>query len=998
MNKLLPLLLLSFVSSALSQHIDSLGIEVSGTSREYSFTNKESAFLYGQTNAENTSGWMGFNVFGHEFLDDYTLVVDEQELHRSEALKTMVYPDRLVRYYANGIIERVQPADSLAVFSVSITSERPVELAIVPLFTDGRKKEDFVLERSGPTILIARANHLFRTPEQNFPAWLAIHGTALSTIERDHQGKNAYSPVVCISARSRDHLITFSVGDTKGEAVLAARMFTGNADGYVTKRRERMQRLLDETAVHTDDVRFDKALAWAKLSLDALIMNQVTKGIFAGLPWFNSYWGRDTFISLPGACLVTGRFTEAKQILKSFSAFQERDSLSTNFGRIPNIVTTTDTGYNTADGTPRFVMMAHEYTMRSGDSSFMLEVYPVVLRSIEGTLKYHSDTSGYLVHADAETWMDAVGPEGPWSPRGNRANDIQALWAQQLEAGIWFATQLGDVVSAHQWNTTLIKLKRNFQRDFITDNLVVDHLNADGSKDKQLRPNQIFALNLLDTKTATNVVEVVTSALTYEYGVASLSQSDENFHPYHQFSTYPKDAAYHNGTVWTWLQGPVISALCRFGRKDLAWRVTSNSVNQILDWDAVGTQSELLDALPKPGKDQPEASGTFSQAWNLAEFVRNFYDDYLGIRLARYNHFLSIRPQLPPQLGNVKATINLNGRSVPVEINESGGEIFINGKNFRVGGLVTVEQPTSDGRIARTTAHIRRGNTLSFKLDKQKVRVQSGSERVEATTQVTSPEATLRKTLSLAKPNLKAGLKSLKGPDYPLLPHTLVKRVNPKAKTLVHESDPSGDDRGLGKSSYTYPTNPHFVPGCLDITNVSLSADDSLAFFSLKFRSLSNPGWHPEYGFQLTYVAIAIDLDGKKNSGNQAVPRNSGFVLDELVAYERLVLVGGGIRVEDENGKILAAYVPSPTDVSKPLGNTATSTIEFAVPLSYLGTFNPQSAFTILVGAQDDHGGSGLGEFRTVNAVAGEWNGGGKTGSATSNMYDMMTTTFSNQR
>jgi predicted glycogen debranching enzyme len=206
-----------------------------------------------------------------------------------------------------------------------------------------------------------------------------------------------------------------------------------------------MEAELSRAGIRTDHREFDKALAWARLSLQALMMNQTGRGIFAGLPWFNNYWGRDTFIALPGATLVTGAFAEAREIIRSFSAFQQRDSASSDYGRIPNIVTTTDTAFNTADGTPRFVIMAREYVERSGDDAFLLEAYPVVLRSIEGTLRYHTDALGFLTHADAETWMDAVGPSGPWSPRGNRANDIQALWAQQLEAGIWFATRLGDV-------------------------------------------------------------------------------------------------------------------------------------------------------------------------------------------------------------------------------------------------------------------------------------------------------------------------------------------------------------------------------------------------------------------------------------------------------------------------------------------------------------------------------------------------------------------------
>jgi len=131
------------------------------------------------------------------------------------------------------------------------------------------------------------------------------------------------------------------------------------------------------------------------------------KGIFAGLPWFNNYWGRDTFIALPGATLVTGRFDEARSILRSFA----RTSRPTRQAPI-------------MDGSefrrpvrhrlqyggryPRFAVMAVEYVERSGDTAFAREVYPVVRgRSRDFPVPFRH--AGFLTHADAESWMDAAG-------------------------------------------------------------------------------------------------------------------------------------------------------------------------------------------------------------------------------------------------------------------------------------------------------------------------------------------------------------------------------------------------------------------------------------------------------------------------------------------------------------------------------------------------------------------------------------------------------------
>ena len=309
------------------------------------------------------------------------------------------------------------------------------------------------------------------------------------------------------------------------------------------------------------------------------------------------------------------------------------DPANSNYGRIPNLVTNASIAYNTADGTPRFVMALDQYVRYSGDTTFAREMYPVVRRSIAGTIRYHTDSLGFLTHGDAETWMDAVGPEGPWSPRGNRANDIQYLWARQMAVGRSLASFVGDT-AGKSWPYE--RLVENFPKYFIdpTTHLLYDHLNADGTPDTQLRPNQLFVVgggNPFHIRSS-DIFREVTTKLVYPYGVASLWQQDPDFHPYHHYEPfYVQDAAYHNGIVWTWLAGAWTDLAAQAGRPDIAAIVTGAMVHQILDRGAAGTLSELLDAVPRPGEKEPRLSGAYSQAWSLAEFVRSFYQDYLGI-------------------------------------------------------------------------------------------------------------------------------------------------------------------------------------------------------------------------------------------------------------------------------------------------------------------------------------------------------------------------------
>jgi hypothetical protein len=978
--------------------LDSLAIVVTGASREFAYTNTQTAVLYGETSGPNRNGWQGFSVLGRECLDDYALFVDGAELRRSSATRVTVYPDHLVREYPGGIVEQVRPADSLAAFSIILTAQRPVTLTVAPLVTDGRAP-DFRLELQDTLLGLARLRDLAPAAGGTLPVWLALYAEgARTTADTLLRGKQ-FAPGSMRLARSRTHIIGCAAGNRPADAARAAHAVAADPATFFRTRRSRMARLLQDTEVVTEDARFNRALAWAKLSLDALMMNQGTKGIFAGLPWFNNYWGRDTFIALPGAALVTGRFREALAILRSFMAFQNTDPASREYGRIPNIVSTTDTAYNTVDGTPRFVITAVDYVLRSGDTAFVREVYPVVRRATDAALDRHVDTLGFLGHEDAETWMDAVGPEGPWSPRGDRANDIQALWAGQLEAAAWLADRMGDTGRAARWRAALALLRSTFEPRYRTSFGLADRLLPDGTPDHRIRPNQVFALPLVSEETRRSVVSTVVRELTYEHGVASLAQTDENFHPWHQHDiSYPKDAAYHNGTVWTWLQGPVIRTLCSYGEEELAFRITENSVAQILDHDAAGTQSELLDALPRPGAVRPRASGTFSQAWNLAEFIRNFYDDYLGARLERATHTLTLAPRLPRALGRVRAVLNLDGRGVPVEIRPGpeGTSIRMDGRELRVGGTALFSIPGGeDSRTLLRVAVPPRSHLLvEGPAAAPRVRVNRQPVPVAVSTE---PAARLKERLSLAVPRSPEGLRTLRGPDHPLLPHALVARTPASgAVTLADMPDPEGDDRGVSADgspagSYEYPRTAHLRPGSLDLTRFTLTADSASVRFVLRFRALSDPGWHPEYGFQITYAAIALDRDGTAGTGRSDVAWNSSYRLPGGRGFERLVLVGGGVRIEDDAGRTLAAYVPLADDPPPRLGDATSGTIAFTLPKELIGSPSAGWVITVLAGAQDDHGGAGIGEFRLVlPGEAGEWQGGGKIRDVDPNIYDAL--------
>ena len=231
----------------------------------------------------------------------------------------------------------------------------------------------------------------------------------------------------------------------------------------------------------------------------------------------------------------------------------------------------------------------------------------------------------------------------------------------------------------------------------------------------------------------------------------------------------------------------------------------------------------------------------------------------------------------------------------------------------------------------------------------------------------------------------------MRGPRHPLIQHTVIRSTNPLARPFCRAADPAGDDTGtVSGTRYSYPGNRAFAEGCFDLRALDIRVDSAKAYFRLQLTSLANPGWHPEYGFQLTYLAMAVDIDGRDGTGADRVGQNANWTIPDRRGYERLILIGGGVRILDSAGTIIAEYIPLPEDVADPLGNAGAGTIEFAIPLSYLGIPYPDWTITVLAGAQDDHGGAGLGEFRTINPVASEWNGGGRKRAGDPNVYDML--------
>ncbi|MCM3039351.1 hypothetical protein M3201_06500 [Paenibacillus motobuensis] len=624
--------------------------------RAISFTNKEAAFYFTQsheTNHMEHAHFAGMNIAKNRIFSGYGLMADQVKLDNRNS-EVNVYPYKLERIYGGGLTEELWMFDYKNIVEVGIAgavNTIGIELRGEQLDPIGSQEEAV----------------LFRSMEGNWIiAVSCIDGQAVQL--EDH----------LLSSKANAGGFYIAVAKTADEAIALIHTTRSDRRRWKRERIQRMENFLQQH-VHltSSDPKLALAMNWMNMTMDQLVTRQQGDGIYAGLPWFNEYWGRDQFISLPGACLVTGQFKTARNILLSFAEFQNTDEQSIFFGRVPNILAPENIDYHTTDGTPRFIIQLQDYVKYSGDTEIIKELYPAVRNSIEGSIKHWVDDKGYLMHADNETWMDARDANlNSYSPRDTRANDIQALWYNQLCAGVYFAEFMNDEENASKWSDIAEKLRRHFAADFRdeTHPYLADRLDAQDQAEFALRPNQLFAFDMFeDEDFKCRATRTAWEELVYPWGVASLDRSHPLFHPFHLTPHYHKDAAYHNGAVWLWLNGIAMQRMIELGQEETAYKLFKNMNWQALNLGVVGGLAENMDAYPQAGERWAKLTGAYLQAWSNAEHLRVWYQYFLGLRPDLIQHTLTIAPRIPRELQSLDYLAKIGAGQIEASYKQYAG-------------------------------------------------------------------------------------------------------------------------------------------------------------------------------------------------------------------------------------------------------------------------------------------------------------------------------------
>lgn len=348
--------------------------------------------------------------------------------------------------------------------------------------------------------------------------------------------------------------------------------------------------------------------------------------VMAGYPWFDQSWCRDTFVSLSGLLLATGRYEYAKSVFNFFASQQNKE------GMLPNTVYSNGAkNFNSADGSLWFIEALNKYRLAvksaSGDA-FIKKMTSVVNKIIACYIQpygdIYMDKDSLIVVPAQWTWMDAAPNGRPVTPRNGKPVEVQALFYNALAIASEFNYLSGDKKLAAEFATLKKKVAIAINNRYFDYGRMYpfDVIDGDSHADA-IRPNALFLVSLsmvddlLPQYKKEAIMDTVEKELLTPYGPRTLTPNDPRYiGTYDTFAPLEvKDQAYHQGTIWPYLISHYAFAALRISKNPEGTIIRikdrmSSLLYSVKDKDTIG---ELFS-----GSEPHRPGGTVSQAWSVA--------------------------------------------------------------------------------------------------------------------------------------------------------------------------------------------------------------------------------------------------------------------------------------------------------------------------------------------------------------------------------------------
>lgn len=442
--------------------------------------------------------------------------------------------------------------------------------------------------------------------------------------------------------------------------------------------------------------------AWAKRAASDLSMmtTMLPTGPYpyAGVPWFNTPFGRDGIItaleclwlqpSLARGVLAYLASTQATEIVPEQDAEPGKILHETRNGEMAALREMPFARYyGSVDATPLFVSLAGAYYERTGDRKFIEQIWPNLEAALtwmerygdrdgDGFLEYSRQCSDGLIHQGWKDSDDAIFHADGSPAQGPIAVcEVQGYAYAAWQASSILASALGRTDQSAMFKSRADLLRDRFDNAFWCDELSTYALALDGDK----RPCRVRTSNagqclfsgIALPERACRVAEALLAAESFSgWGIRSVAASEARYNP----------MGYHNGGVWPHDNALIASGFSHYGMAEKTARLFNGMFDAAMYFD-LHRVPELFCGFPRDEGEGPilYPVACAPQAWSAAS-VFLFFQACIGVRISAIDSKISfVRPLLPPFLNEARIlNLRVAGASVDLALVRHGQDISVN--------------------------------------------------------------------------------------------------------------------------------------------------------------------------------------------------------------------------------------------------------------------------------------------------------------------------------
>ena len=304
--------------------------------------------------------------------------------------------------------------------------------------------------------------------------------------------------------------------------------------------------------------------------------------VFSGYPSVRES-ARETFVSLPGLLLVTGKADFAERVLK---VWLER-AIANDYIMPSEVNPHTGSLVTRAcDAGLWFFYALDKLCDLTGKTDLVRENWPHLVglldRYVKGipSIGIKLDKDGLLdlqSEDPGSNWMDGEIDGKPIVQRKGKLVEVNALWYNSLRTMEQYSKILGRDKECAEYGSLAEKSRRNYQDTFWCDKGFLYDWVDGKTREESIRCNQILAVSLpvsvMDPERGRAIVETCWNELYTTFGLRTLDPHHDKYKGRCEGRIDQREKARFMGMAWPWLLGQFITSYLRYNpeRKDIGW-------------------------------------------------------------------------------------------------------------------------------------------------------------------------------------------------------------------------------------------------------------------------------------------------------------------------------------------------------------------------------------------------------------------------------------------